>query len=154
MADDGETADPELAELRARRRAELVRERNAPAPPPFSAVPEPLTSAGFLAFLAAHPRVVVDVWAPWCGPCRALSPILEELAREFGPALKFAKLNSDEEPELAARSGVRSIPTLLLFEQGRPVDRIVGVQPKDALRERFRRTFRLPRGGETESETN
>ncbi len=142
MADEG-VVDPELAELRARRLAELVRERSAPRAPPPSFAPEPLTSAGFPSFLARHPRVVVDVWAPWCGPCRALSPLLEELARELGPTVRFAKLNSDEEPGLAARWGVQAIPTLLLFENGRPVDRVVGALPKEVLRARFLRAFGL-----------
>lgn len=139
--------DTELEELRARRRAQLIERASAPPPPPPAPGPEPLTVASFPGFLAAHPRVVVDVWAPWCGPCRTLSPILESLAGEFGGEVRFGKVNADEEPAVAAEWGVEAIPTMLLFEGGRLVDRILGALPKETLRQRFQRAFRLPRSG-------
>lgn len=136
-------ADPELLELRARRRAELLERSSEPPRPPAAPTPGPeeLTLASFAGFLAANPRVVVDVWAPWCGPCRVLSPTLEELAHELGPEIRFAKVNADEEPAIASRWGVEAIPTLLLFGAGRLVDRVVGVLPKETLRQRFARAF-------------
>ena len=81
---------------------------------------------------AAEP-VVVDVWAEWCGPCKMIAPALEEISAELGGKVKIAKLNIDENPELAAQYGVRSIPTLMLFKGGEVADMKVGAAPKTAL---------------------
>jgi thioredoxin 2 len=74
--------------------------------------------------------VLVDAWAPWCAPCRMIAPVMDELAKELSGRLRVAKLNVDENPALASRFNLRSIPTLLIMKDGREVDRIVGVQPK------------------------
>ncbi|MEJ7619448.1 MAG: thioredoxin [Aquificaceae bacterium] len=79
--------------------------------------------------------VVVDFWAPWCGPCRIIAPIVEELAMEMGDRVKFGKLNTDENPNIAMRYGIRAIPTIMLFKNGEVVDTRIGVQPKEALRQ-------------------
>ena len=78
--------------------------------------------------------VLVDFWAPWCGPCKMIAPVLEELDKEIGSNLKIAKVNVDDNPESAGRYGVMSIPTLILFKDGKPVDKVVGFQSKDALK--------------------
>jgi len=77
--------------------------------------------------------VVVDLWAPWCGPCRMISPALEEVARRRAGGLKLVKVNVDEHPGVSARFGVQGIPTLLFFLKGRLVDRAVGARGVDAL---------------------
>jgi thioredoxin len=85
--------------------------------------------------------VVVDVWAAWCGPCRIIAPVIEELAASMAGRVRFAKLDIDANPATAARFGVRSIPTLLVFQGGREVDRIVGVQPKAEIARRLARVI-------------
>ncbi|MBS3648702.1 thioredoxin [Pseudaminobacter sp. 19-2017] len=83
--------------------------------------------------IEADAPVVVDFWAEWCGPCKMIGPSLEEISTELEGRVKIAKLNIDENPELAARYGVRSIPTLLLFKGGEVADMKVGAAPKTAL---------------------
>ncbi len=93
-----------------------------------------LDAASFAAFLATETGpVVVDFWAPWCGPCRALAPRLEQLARQYEGQLQVRKLNVDDAPELAASFGVRGIPTLILFKDGQAHSRLVGLQDEQQL---------------------
>ncbi|MEQ2526934.1 thioredoxin [Robertmurraya yapensis] len=81
--------------------------------------------------------VLADFWAPWCGPCKMIAPVLEELDAEIGDKLKIVKLDVDDNQETAAKFGVMSIPTLLVFKDGEVVDKVVGFQPKEALAERL-----------------
>jgi thioredoxin 1 len=97
-------------------------------------MPEPITTSQFDAeVLQSDTPVIVDFWAEWCGPCRAVSPVLEQIAEERADSLRVVKVNIDEEPELQQRYGILSIPTILLFEGGEPTAAAVGAQPKRML---------------------
>jgi thioredoxin 1 len=95
-----------------------------------------LTDADFAGQIEEHDGVaLVDVWAAWCGPCRALAPTVEELSRTYDGRVRVAKLDLDAHPATPERFGVRSIPTLLVFNRGKLVDRLVGVRPASAIAE-------------------
>ena len=87
--------------------------------------------------------VLVDCWAPWCGPCRIIGPVMDQLAAESQGQYRIAKLNVDDNPQVASRFQIASIPTMLIFKDGKLIDRLIGVQPKSAIAERLRLASRF-----------
>lgn len=138
--------DAELAAIRARKLAALM--GDAPAAPVPAAPERPLdepivvTDATFAETVQRHPLVVVDAWAPWCGPCRVVEPVVRALAKEMAGEAVFAKLNVDESPATARAFDIRSIPTLMVFRDGRLVDALVGAQPRPVIAAAVRRHSR------------
>ena len=111
--------------------------------PVFSAKPLHITDANFAETVEGSGLpVLIDFWAAWCGPCRMIAPVIDELAKEFAGKAVVGKLNVDENQMTAARFGVQSIPTLLIVQNGREAERIVGVQPKGAIAARLRAYIR------------
>jgi thioredoxin 1 len=84
------------------------------------------------------PTLVIDCWAPWCGPCRMIGPVIEELAKEMQGKIVFGKLNVDENPQTSMKYGIMSIPTMLVFKNGQLVDRFVGAMPKEMLLQKLK----------------
>jgi thioredoxin 2 len=104
--------------------------------------PQAITDSTFNQEVMAYPgTVLVDCWAPWCGPCRMVGPILDELAGEYRGRVKIAKLNTDENPMISSQYRISSIPTMLIFKNGTQVDRITGAVPKQEIERRLTAAF-------------
>jgi thioredoxin 2 len=104
--------------------------------------PQPVTDASFAQDVERSPLpVLLDAWAPWCGPCHMIAPIIDQLAIELAGRVRVVKLNVDDNPRTAARFDLRSIPTLLVLKDGREVDRLVGVQPKQEITRRLEKVI-------------
>ena len=100
--------------------------------------PITLTDTNFNSEVAKHKLIVVDFWAPWCGPCRMVSPLIEELATEYSGKVTFGKMNVDDNMMIPSRFGVRGIPTLMVFKDGQLVDTLVGACSKALIESKFR----------------
>jgi thioredoxin 1 len=124
----------ELKRIRERKLKELKEKRQKMAVEPFH-----LTDSNFNEIVEQHPIALIDFWASWCGPCLALAPIIDELAREYVGKVFVGKLNVDENPETAERFQIFSIPTILVIKNGREVDRIVGLVPKKQIETALRK---------------
>lgn len=130
-------SDKELERIRAEKRQELagmVMKKKV-------GKPITVTDETFDEVVRQNPKMVVDFWASWCGPCQIMSPIIDELAEEYAGKITFGKLNVDENPLISERYGVMSIPTLLVMKNGEEVDRIVGAMPKERVKEKLQELF-------------
>jgi thioredoxin len=96
-----------------------------------------ITKENYDSIISDNEKVLIDFWAPWCGPCKMQTPILEKIASSGDFNVKIAKLNTDENPEIAQNLGIVSIPTLILFKEGKEVERFVGVQPEEVLKQKL-----------------
>ena len=123
-------SDDELEAIKHKKLAELQKEAATKAM--MSSITEPivLTDSNFASEVAKYPIMLVDFWAPWCGPCRMVSPIVEQLSREYSGRVAFGKVNVDENQRIAASFGIQSIPTLMIFKGSKAVDLMVGAMPK------------------------
>jgi thioredoxin 1 len=122
--------DEELEKIKERKLRRLMRRESAPNKP------IEVSDATFKEVIQ-NSLVVVDCWAPWCGPCRMVAPVIEEMARDYAGRILFGKLNVDENQEVAMQYQIMSIPTLLVFKNGKLVDRIVGAMPRQMLEPRI-----------------
>lgn len=94
-------------------------------------------------FISKYPNVMIDCWAEWCGPCRMVAPVVEELAKKYHGKVVFGKLNTDENNRLAMRFGIMAIPTFLFFKDGTKVDTMVGALPKEVFDQRIKKVFNI-----------
>ncbi len=131
----------EVERIKERKLQEMMRRsastKQSPAPE-GSGKPIDLSDADFHAEVKSHQLMVVDFWAPWCGPCRMVSPVLEELSHEMAGKATFGKLNVDDNPVVASEFGIQGIPTIMIFKDGHPVDGLVGAYPKAMIEQKIR----------------
>jgi len=100
-----------------------------------------LTDANFDSTVKSTPKLIVDCWAPWCGPCRMLAPTIEAMAKDYKGKISFAKLDTDESPKTAMTMGIHSIPTLIFFKDGKQVERLVGARPRADIESVMKKIF-------------
>ncbi|MDD1703745.1 MAG: thioredoxin [Methanoregula sp.] len=131
--------DDELTRIREKRMQEMREKMREPP----KAVVTHVDETHFQEFIKTNQYAVVDFWAEWCGPCRRISPIMEELSMEFSGKVAFGKVNTDDNRNLAMQFNISAIPAVLLFSNGQLVERIIGAYPKDAFREKIRRKFTI-----------
>ena len=132
--------DAEIQKIREKKLVEMIQKARAQLQTTAKNEWKPimLSDASFSSEISKYPLMVVDFWAAWCGPCRMVAPIVEQLAREYAGRLAFGKLNVDENPLTAGEFDVESIPTLLIFRNGEVVDGIIGAIPKHQMESKIR----------------
>ena len=132
--------DSELERIRYKKMRELMeRGSEETMSVPQNEIDHPiiLNDENFDKEVSKYPVTVVDLWAPWCGPCRMVTPIIENLAKEYVGKIVFGKLNVDENPDTSRKFGIMSIPTIIIFKNGKAVDKVIGALPKEVLEQRI-----------------
>jgi thioredoxin 1 len=131
--------DKELNDILARKKNELIAKAQQQQQQSDRNISSPitLTDSNFDQAIEKHPRIVVDFWAPWCGPCRMVSPIITQLASELAGKVVFGKVNVDECPRIASAFGIQSIPTIYIFKNGKAVDSFVGATSQSQMRSKI-----------------
>jgi len=132
--------DEELTLIKEKKLKELMRLKEKKQE--MSTKPVLVTDSNFNEIVHKHPLALIDCWAPWCGPCVVISPMVEELVKEYAGKVLAGKLNVDENPRTAGRFQIFGIPTLLIIKNGKEVDRIVGLAPKDHIEARLKKHLR------------
>ncbi len=129
----------EVEEIKQRKMNEMM--SRAGSGEGWPEVPVQVSDSNFEDFVKKYPKVVVDCWAPWCGPCRMLAPTIDQLAKDMTGSVAFAKLNTDDNYGTAGKFRIGSIPTLLIFKDGELVDKIVGAAPKSIVEQGIKRAL-------------
>jgi thioredoxin 1 len=127
--------DAELESIRVKKRREVITKMKEKT----GNDPITLDDAHFNETIQEHPLMLIDCWAAWCGPCRIIAPVVDELARDYAGRVTVGKLNVDENPETSTRFCIMSIPTLLIIKDGKELDRIIGAVPKQAIEEKLKK---------------
>jgi len=132
--------DAEIQNMKERKLVEMMRRTRVQlrSAEKYDGKPILLSDATFSSEISKYPLMVVDFWAAWCGPCRMVAPIVEQLAKEYSGRVVFGKLNVDENPLTSSEFDVQSIPTLLIFVDGEPVDGIIGAVPKHQIESKIK----------------
>lgn len=132
--------DPEIESIQRKKIAEMLQQAQMQAKPaePSTGKPIVLTDSNFSSEVAKNSLMVVDFWAPWCGPCRMVGPLIEQLAVEYAGKVAFGKMNVDENMAVPNSFGVMSIPTLVVFKNGKAVETIIGACPKSHIESKFK----------------
>ena len=125
--------DLELEKIRQKKMEELMRKIPGEEKTGWPNEPVPITDETFQETVQRYPLVVIDCWAPWCAPCLMIAPIIEEMAKDYTGKIVFGKLNIDEAQGIAMKYGIMSIPTLLIFKNGKLVDQSIGAMPRQML---------------------
>ena len=132
----------ELEEIRAKKLQAYWNDMNPPTVTLERKMPNSpieISDENFASMIQDYDFIVVDCWAPWCGPCRMLSPVIDELARDYEGKVVFGKLNTDENRGVATKFGIMSIPTLLFIKNGKLVDTIIGAVPREVIESKLRK---------------
>jgi thioredoxin 1 len=126
----------EIEQIREKKRQEMM--KGGPQAADWPSEPAEVSDGTFNDFIKKYPVVLVDCWAPWCGPCRMMSPVIDSLAKEMQGKIAFGKLNTDMNPKIAMRFQIEAIPTLLVIKDGELAESIVGAKPKEDLARRLK----------------